>query len=302
MKIEILTAESLGVRGLGCTVIAGERHILIDPGFALGYVRHGRLPHPKQVVQSERVRARIIDLWQSATDIVLSHFHGDHVPLVEANPYQLNARQLAGLNQDVRIWRKRLAHLSPLEATREVSLRSVLGIHLLDGEDRRDGPLSFSCAVPHGDPETTDELVMMTLVEGERRFVHAPDIQLLCDETVSFILKWKPDILLAGGPPLYLSRLTPRQLERCWDNGLRLAQCVDAFILDHHLLRSMEGMAWLERLSAAAGKRVLCAADFMGQRRRPMEAKRESLYRQFPVPEDWHEAYARGEVTTDPYR
>ena len=60
MKVEILTAESLGVRGLGCYVIAGERHILIDPGFALGYMRHGHLPHPKQVARAERARARIL--------------------------------------------------------------------------------------------------------------------------------------------------------------------------------------------------------------------------------------------------
>lgn len=143
---------------------------------------------------------------------------------------------------------------------------------------------------------------MMTLIEEGRRFVHGPDIQLICDETVSLIQTWEPDILHAGGPPICLSRLTHQQLERCWGNALRLAQGIDAFILDHYFLRSMEGTVWLERLSAAAGKRIFCAADFMGETRRFMEAKRESLYCQFPVSEDWHEAYARGEVTTELYR
>jgi predicted metallo-beta-lactamase superfamily hydrolase len=76
---------------------------------------------------------------------------------------------------------------------------------------------------------------------------------------------------------------------------------VRAFILDHHLLRSTEGIAWLERLSASAGRQVLCAADFMGKKRRFMEAERERLYQKFPVAEGWHEAYARGESTTEQY-
>lgn len=301
MDIDILTAESLGVRGLGCYVTAAGRRILIDPGFALGYMRHKRLPHPMQVAVAEQVRRRVIDLWERATDIVLSHFHGDHVPLVDANPYQLKAGDLVGLNPDVRIWRKRLAHLSPREAAREASLKAVLGLDFLDAENIQCGPLSFSTAVPHGDPETTDESVIMTLVEEEQRFVHAPDIQLLHDQTVSRILDWQPDIVLAGGPPLYLSTLTKEQFDRAWENALRLARGVDVLILDHHLLRSMEGMAWLDRLSISAGRKVLCAADFMGRERSLMEARRESLYLKFPVAEDWHEAYARGEATTEAF-
>ena len=251
---------------------------------------------------AERVRQKIISLWEKATDIVFSHFHGDHVPLVDANPYQLHVKELAGLNSKARIWSKKREHLSPTEATREDSLRTYLGLHFLPGENVRHGPLHFSDAVPHGDPDTTDESVMMTLVEEDRRFLHAPDIQLLHDQTVSRILEWEPDILLAGGPPLYLSRLSEEQIHRAWQNALRLARGVDLFILDHHLLRSNEGITWLDQLSSAAGKRVLCAADFMGKNRTFMEAERESLYQSLPVPEDWHEAYAKGKATTEDYR
>jgi hypothetical protein len=40
----------------------------------------------------------------------------------------------------------------------------------------------------------------------------------------------------------------------------------------------------------------------MGKERRLMEAERERLYHRFPVSEDWHEAYAKGETTTEAYR
>jgi len=301
MEIEILAAESLGVRGLGCHVSVATQHILIDPGFALGYLRHKRLPHPKQVALAEKTRRRVLHLWPRATDIVFSHFHGDHVPLVDANPYQLSAHALVGLNPHARFWRKRLEHLSPREAAREASLKTLLNLDFLEGETVTEGPLHFSEAVPHGDPDETDESVMMTLIEGETRFVHAPDIQLLWDETISRILEWEPQIVLAGGPPLYLPRLTPGQIERAWQNALRLARRVNTLILDHHLLRSTEGLTWLQKLSSASGRRVLCAADFMGKPTTLMEAERERLYRQFPVAEGWHEAYAKGEATTAAY-
>jgi len=89
MKIEIVGAESLGVRGLCCLVSFDNRKVLIDPGVALGYIRHGLMPHPFQVVIGAAVRERIIYELTEATDVVFSHFHGDHVPLADANPYQL---------------------------------------------------------------------------------------------------------------------------------------------------------------------------------------------------------------------
>jgi len=99
MEIETVAAESLGVRSL-CTVVrTRDRKILIDPGLALGYTRFRLLPHPLQVAVDERIRKRIIHEWSTATDIVISHFHGDHVPLADANPYQLDLGKVTSLNR-----------------------------------------------------------------------------------------------------------------------------------------------------------------------------------------------------------
>jgi len=46
MTLKIIAAESLGVRGLCCQVSLPGRCIVIDPGVALGYWRHGLMPHP----------------------------------------------------------------------------------------------------------------------------------------------------------------------------------------------------------------------------------------------------------------
>ncbi|MBA7716410.1 hypothetical protein ES703_125483 [subsurface metagenome] len=162
--------------------------------------------------------------------------------------------------------------------------------------------MTFSKAVPHGKSKDNSETVMMTkLEEGKEVFVHASDIQLLNDETVSQILSWAPNIVLAGGPPLYLFKLSKNQIKGAWINAKKLACKVDILILDHHLMRSYEGLRWLKRLSLETGKKVICAADFMKRPRMLLEAKRKQLYKDIPVPEGWHEDYAKGKASTNPY-
>jgi hypothetical protein len=304
MRIEILGAESLGVRGLCCCVEAAGRSILIDPGLALGYDRHGFLPHPAQVAVGEAVRRKILAELEKASDVVVSHLHGDHVPLPDANPYQLKAQQAADVCRASRLWVKGRSGLSHNMAERREALSDVLQRDLPAADGKMLGPLTFSPPVAHGEPNTHLGTVMMTRIEDEGIvFVHGSDIQLLDAEAVSLILDWAPDIALVGGPPLYLSPfMGPRRQRRAWRNAERLARHVDRLILDHHLLRCEEGVGWLDRLSAETGNTVMCAADFMGRPRCLLEAEREALYEEMPVPPGWHEAYARGEADTRGYR
>jgi predicted metallo-beta-lactamase superfamily hydrolase len=270
---------------------------VIDPGLALGYRREGLLPHPAQVAVGEQVRRRIVAALAGATDIVLSHFHGDHVPLPDANPYQLPAQAVASLFQKSRLWAKGYEGLSPNMVKRRAALSEALGREIPNMDGQVDGLLEFSPGVPHGATDTHLGTVMMTRIEdGDTVFVHASDIQLLGVEAVSLLLDWCPDIALVGGPPLYLSRLSLEDRAVAWSNASRLARHMNTLILDHHLLRSEEGLLWLEQLSEETGHRVICAADFMGQPRRLLEARRVQLYKEVPVPDGWHEAYARGEA------
>ena len=212
MNLTILGTESLGVRGLSCEVQVEDRKIFIDPGLALGYRRHGLLPHPAQVAVGERVRQKIVAALQEATDVVLSHFHGAHIPLPDANPYQISAHQVAPLFRTIRLWSKGPEGLSFNMASRRDALIEILDRNLPIAEGQKDGRLEFSLPVPHGDPHTSRGKVMMTRIEDEDGvFVHASDIQLLDSEAVTIILAWRPDIVLAAGPPLYLAELSPQQ-------------------------------------------------------------------------------------------
>lgn len=302
MRIEILGTESLGVRGLSCRVQAGDRVILIDPGIALGYQRHGFLPHPFQVARGVAVRRRILSVFKEATDIVISHYHGDHIPLVDANPYQLSAGKVAGLKAGVRFWNRSTMELSPKMSQRAEGLAQTLGVELRGAEGGGDELIRFSEPMPHGINGSRLGKVMMTRIEhGGRVFVHASDIQLLNRRSAVQIVDWHPDTVLVSGPPLYLHRLSSEQREHARRNAVIISRAVDNLIIDHHLARSNKGIEWMKEISSETGKRVLCASDFMKKPRLMLEAWRKRLYREMPVPDRWHEDYARGKVGFDGY-
>ncbi len=302
MEIEIIGTETLGVRGMCCFVRTKNRRILIDPGIALGYHRYGLLPHPFQVAVDERTQKKIVKRWAEATDIVISHFHGEHTPLPNANPYQFSVNKVIGLNPTAKIWTKSPSHLSPIESQRAKALSEILNKDFDIAEGMNDGPITFSKPVIHGDMNDTLTTVIMVRIEEDRTFVHAAGIQLLNDRAVSQILDWKPDVALVDGPPLYLfHRISERQIEKAWYNAKELSRNIDTLILDHHLMRSHKGIEWIERLSDKTGRKVLCGADFMHKHRMLLEAGRRTLYNEMPVPVGWHEAYAKKQVSTNQY-
>lgn len=302
MKIEILGAESLGIRSFCCFIETKNRKILIDPGIALGYQRYGLYPHPFQVAMGERVQNEIIKKWSEATDIIISHFHGDHTPLADANPYQLNIKKIVNLNPNVRIYTKGSSYLSKLELKRAESIFYVLNKKPIAAEGKNEKDIVFSNPMIHGDENFHTTTVIMTKFEEDKVFVHAPGIQLLNNKAVSQIIDWHPDIAFVDGPPLYLqNRISENQIKNAWHNARELSKNINTLIIDHHLMRSYEGIKWIEKLSSETWKSVICAADFMGKKRMLLEALRKDLYKYMPVSKNWHKKYAQGKVNTDNY-
>jgi predicted metallo-beta-lactamase superfamily hydrolase len=296
LQIEILGCESFGARSLACIVKTDERTILIDPGVALARLRSGLLPHPKEVSAAFRIREKVLSAFGQATDVVISHYHGDHMPMKAEDPYQLPTAALPSL-EGINFWCKGPEKISSLSLKRRHELSKFLGFSLPASEGMKSGIMEFSSPVSHGAKEKGFGTVMMTRIcEGDEVFVHASDIQLLDMEAVLKVLAWKPTIVFASGPPIYLSHRIPDVEKEALKNALVLARNVDTLILDHHLLRSFEGYRWLKELNGTVNNRVLCAAEFMGRSPDLLEAQRKNLYEKTPVPPDWHEAYAKGKA------
>jgi len=303
VEIKILGTESLGVRGLSCMVCTPTRRILIDPGIALGYMRHGLLPHPFQIARGIAIKNEIIHHLHRATDVIFSHFHGDHIPLLRANPFQLSLQDVSQRLAQLPIHAPDKQALPGVMLQRRMDLEAATGHALLPAPEQGDDQVAFSSPVFHGPRDSKQGTVIMTRIsDKETTFVHASDIQLLDRTAVERILTWHPDIVLVSGPPLYLKRLSQADEDTAWMNAIDLAHGVGTLILDHHLLRSRAGISWLDRLRQTTGRNVLCAADFMHTGRCFLEAWRETLYKEMPVPKGWHEAYARGEIDTAGYR
>ena len=305
MIIKILGAESLGVRGLSCLVELNSRKIFIDPGIALGWSRYGFLPHPFQIAIGAGIREIIIEELKNASDVIFSHFDGDHCPLYNPNPYQLGILDVKNSLSDCRIWARGSMNCPPTQQRRRKELSKAIGKDMQNAEGMKEGPLEFSFPVPHGPQGREDNMVMMSKIEDKGlTFVHASDIQFLDEKTIGIILEWKPDIVFASGPPLY--RYSPSsfeiQRESAWKNAMELSKNVDTLIIDHHVLRSEEGIEWLEKLKHAAESKVFCAAEFMSREPIFLEAWRKELYEWLPVSEDWHEDYKERKVNVNHYR
>jgi len=300
-EIKIIATESLGVRSLCCTVQTENKRIVIDPGIALGYQRKGQFPHPIQIAVDEILKERIITELKDATDVVFSHYHGDHIPLAEANPYQLSLDKVEKYLRKTKVWAKGLENESAKMQKRGQNIKmNVSNFIIAEGES--DQSLSFSFPVFHGEKDSNLGSVMMVEVELQnKKFIHASDIQFLHSNTIDQLIKKKPDIVLASGPPLYLSYLNEKLLEKAEENILKLSETVDLVIIDHHLLRSITGLEFLRKLDKKSPNKIMCAADYMGVKPQLLEARREELYDKFPVPADWHLKYEEGKVSTQSY-
>lgn len=302
MKISILGAESLGVRGLCCSIELKDRKVLIDPGIALGWNRYGLLPHPFQVAVGAHTRGTIIANLKDATDVIFSHFDGDHVPLANANPYQLSLASVKEWLANIQIWSKAAELSSETERIRREAIERIAKKKIPNAENQMAGPFNFSSPVPHGLRSKKTGSVMMTRIEENGEiFVHASDIQLLNDDAVNIILSWKPDIVIISGPPLYLLTLSEQQIRTAKQNAVRLAQNVGILIVDHHLMRTEEGMNWLREIASVTGNRIICAAEYMQREPLLLEAWRKDLYQWLPVPKNWHEDYQQGRADLNRY-
>jgi len=300
-EIRILAAESLGVRALSCIVEKEDKKILIDPGIALGYTRHGLLPHPIQIAVDEIIREKIKLELKEAADLVFSHYHGDHIPFSKANIYQLNIRDVREDLNNVRAWTKSLENEPHKFKERawdlKLNCRTFTPAEGMEVDD-----MQFTETVPHGEENSPMGRVMMTKIKlNNSIFVHASDIQFLYNPTIEKLLNLSADTVFASGPPLYLPHLNKELASEAADNILYLSSGVETLIIDHHLLRSEAGLFYLRELNEKSNNQIMSAADYMGIPPFILEARREELYERFPVDGDWHQKYEAGIIDTSSY-
>ena len=289
MNLYLIGSESLGVRGLSCFIKLSKRSVLIDPGVALGFTRFGLHPHPLQAAFSEISKVLLTLFWRRATDVIITHFHGDHVPLYNANPFQYPLSVVRGLNRRVVIWVKEYGNFTPWERARFKSIVKCFNDRVVYiSEEVKDESIEILGTYYHG-LNTRTKVLAIKVCDGSQCIVHLSDTQLLVSDIIDKACSCNPKIVITDGPPLYrLKGLMKRHIaKKAMYNAMKLANCADSIIIDHHIARSIEGMKWIDLLRKEIGNRVKCAADYMKTPRMPLEAWRRVLYEVIPVHNSW---------------
>ncbi len=217
-----------------------------------------------------------------ATDVVISHFHGDHAPLSKPDPYQISLADFVAKLSASSLWVKGRTGNTRLMEERFWAFVQTLGERVVEADAKNASDVSFSLPVQHG-AEGRGRVMMTRVRDGGEVFVHGSDIQLLDEATVDAIIAWKPDVVFVAGPPIYLPVLDKETRMRAFANGVRLAQATGLLIVDHHLMRCEAGKEWLDALRENSKSRVVDGATFMGVEPRRLEANRKRLYKRFPV-------------------
>jgi predicted metallo-beta-lactamase superfamily hydrolase len=298
IRVTPIGFESLGVRSMCTFVETPDVRVLIDAGVALG-PRFGRLPHPKEYQARNTCRAKIREYASKADLIIVSHYHNDH----HTPNYTETVWLGSSVEESEQIYKDKLVVAKSVRDSINFSqrrrgwmfqqfLKKIGATHkVADGEAVQFGTtmVRISQPVPHGGEGSELGWVLMTTIEtDEMRFIHSSDVQgPVSKQTSRMILKEQPDLLILGGPPVYLqgSKVAKGTIASAFTNATRIANRIPTVIFDHHILRSAE---WKDSArsvfdaGARASHRVVTAAEYAGLPTQLLEAVRQTLYEQDP--------------------
>lgn len=268
--------------------------------------RFGLSPHPEEFKVADFSRRKILEAADKAEIVTLSHYHFDHhTPSFEDwlcnwTERTETARQIYG--------EKVVFMKNPREKINHSQRRRAWMYQRTGGKfaqklDVADGKIflfgqstkvKFSEPVFHGPEDSALGWVLMTTIEYQaEKFMFAPDVQgPMSSHTLGLILKEKPQLIMIGGPPLYLSgfKVKEEQIQIGLGNLGKVVETVPHTILEHHILRDEN---WREkardvfRTVRTHGHRISTAAEFLGNENRLLEAQRKRIFTEKPPSKDF---------------
>ncbi len=310
IKIRPLAFESLGVRGMATYLETDDIEMIIDPGSALG-PRFRLDPHEREYVALYKSREEILSAAKKANILSISHYHFDHfVPNFENWKFIWSSPEVAEqLYTDKIILAKDITDkINTSQRKRGYLFRKknhdlAEEIRSADGKEFEFNAtkLKFSKPFYHGEKNTKLGFCLILAVKtSNSTLIHASDVQgPMQKETLKYIISQKPDLLIIGGPPIYLSfKLEERNLENAQKNLIKLAENIPKVVVDHHLLRSLKYKEFLEPIekkAADSNNEILTASKLMGKEPNLLEARRKELYKKEPTEKEWHEKVEEGD-------
>jgi len=296
-----LAAESLGVRSMCTYAETPDVRILLDAGVSLCPNRFGLPPHPLEFKAIDESRRKIAEAAEKAEIVTLSHYHFDHhTPSYEdwmcnwteatetaRQIYEGKIVLIKNPKEKINYSQRRRGWMF-----QKTGGKNAQKLEVADGKTFVFGKATkvrFSEPVFHGPENSALGWVLMATIEYQNeKFMFAPDVQgPMSTQTLEMIIEEKPQLVMIGGPPLYLARFKVDAEEA--QAGLRnlgeVVEAVPCTILDHHILRDEN---WREKtknifeIAHKAGCKVLTAAEFLGRENAFLEAMRKILFIEDP--------------------
>ncbi|MHA1680040.1 MAG: MBL fold metallo-hydrolase [Promethearchaeota archaeon] len=309
IHVDIIGAESMGVRSMCTKVRTPDITLMLDPGCALGPRKGHEVPHPREYRKLHEITGKILRESRDCTHISISHYHHDHFkPRLRDELYIHSTPDIVKelyMNKDLFVKSAR-GHIGKNQKSRcryfKQSVTRLVG-RIKDSDSLRftfgDTVIDFSWPVFHGEYGTRLGYVIMTRIRyKDECFIHAPDIQgPVVDETCKFFTDVPVDLAFIGGPPLYLGgSLGNFPFNRARENLASFHRSIPTVVLDHHCCRSeQEYYNFLEGIRKDAsvagldgeGHVIIDAATFMGREPSFLEATRDSLFKTEPPGEEF---------------
>ena len=304
IKVVPLAFESLGVRSMCTYIETPDIRILLDAGVSLGPNRYRLTPHPLECKALKRSREKILEIAEKADVVTISHYHFDHhTPSYTDWAYNWSSKEIAD-----RIYTGKLVFMKSYRSRVNVSQRRRGWIFVKTGgrkakkleiSDKRsfkfnNTTLRFSAPVSHGEENSGLGWLIMTTIEynNAERVLFASDVQgPISNRALKIILAERPNLLIVGGPPLYLAGMVKEESMKMGLKNLEsIAQNVPLVILDHHLLRDKE---WREKtqpvfdIASESGHKIITAAEYKGEEDQLLEARRDELYERDPPSQEF---------------
>ena len=323
IRIVQLAAESLGVRSMCTFVETSDFRILLDAGVSLCPNRFGFPPHPMEFKAIVDCRRKIAEAAEKAEIVTLSHYHFDHhTPSYEDwlcnwTTATETARQI--YERKIVLIKNPKEKINYSQRRRGWMFQKTGGkyaekLEIADGKTFIFGKatkLSFSEPVFHGPENSALGWVLMTTIEYQgEKFMFAPDIQgPMSTYTLQIISEERPQLIMIGGPPLYLARfkVDEGQIHAGMKNLEKVVQTVPYTILEHHILRDENWREKTKKIFDAAhdaGCEVLTVAEFLGKKNVFLEARRKRLFLEDPPSKDFekwmHESIKAKKIVKPP--
>jgi predicted metallo-beta-lactamase superfamily hydrolase len=304
IRVTPLAAESLGVRSM-CTVVeTPDVKVLLDAAASLGPSRWGLPSHPREYGALAACRERISKAAEKADVITISHYHFDHhTPSFTDWVCNWSSAEVATqiYEDKIVLAKSHRSKVNPSQRRRGWMFRKTAGKQAtkLDAADGRtfgfgDTTLKFSEPVFHGIQNTFLGWVLMTTINyGDERILFTSDVEgPMYNPTVAMILGEAPDLLIIGGPPLYLAgfKVDEAHVQQGIKNLEELVRNIPTTILEHHILRDEK---WREAChpvfdaASKAGHAVLTAAEFLKKENSLLECRRRALFEAEPPSADF---------------